>query len=102
METITTRVPKDVLEEIKKIEKEEKADRAEVVRRLLADAVQRWRVKRAVEMIRDGQVTIRSAARTAGLSYLQMMEEMEKAGITLDYRDSDLREDLERIMKGKS
>ncbi len=102
LETVTTRVPEDILQEIKRIEREEKADRAEVVRRLLADAIKRWRVRRALEMLRDGEASIRSAAKSASLSYVQMMEEMERAGISVDYRSSDLREDLERIVRSKS
>ncbi len=101
LETITTRVPKDLLQEIKRIEREEKADRAEVVRRLLAEAVQSWRVRKAVEMLREGRCSIRSAAKRAGLSYIQMMEEMEKSGIPIDYRDS-VRDDLERMIKNKT
>jgi predicted HTH domain antitoxin len=62
------------------IESEEKAERAEVIRRLLEDAIKRWKLKKALDYLREGRMTLRSAAKLAGLTYIEMMDEAEKAG----------------------
>ena len=99
LQTITTRVSDEVFQDIKKIGSEEKAERAEVIRRLLAEAIKIWKLKRALDTVRQGKMTLRSAARLAGLTYIEMMDEVEKAGIPVDYTLADLQIDLEAIKK---
>ena len=99
MQTITTRVPDEIYQDIKKIESEEKTERAEVIRRLLAEAIKRWKLKRALDTLREGKLTMRSAAKLAGLTYIEMMDEVEKAGIPINYTISDLQLDLEAFKK---
>jgi len=99
LQTITTRVLEEMYGDIKKIEREEKAERAEVIRRLLAEAIKSWRLKRALDVLRKGKMTLRSAAKLAGLTYIEMLDEVERAGIPLDYTVSDLQLDLEAVEK---
>lgn len=99
LQTITTRVPDEIYQDIKKIEGEEKAERAEVIRRLLAEAIKRRKLKRALETLREGKMTLRSAAKLAGLTYIEMMDEVEKAGIPVDYTVANLRIELDAIKK---
>lgn len=99
LETITTRVPDEIYRDIKRIEEEEKAERAEVIRRLLSDAIRRWKLKRALEMLREGKATFREAAKFAGIRYLELLDAAEAAGIPIDYGLSDLALDLEALKK---
>lgn len=101
MKTVTARVPKELLQDIKEIEREEKTERAEVVRRLLDDAAKRWKLKKALDKLREGNITLRTAAKIAGLSYLEMLDEAERAGITIGYDLSNLQADLEMLKKEK-
>ena len=101
LQTITTRVPEEMYQDIKKIESEEKTERAEVIRRLLAEAIKGWKLKRALDTLREGKLTLRSAAKLAGLTYIEMMHEVEKAGIPIDYTVADLQLDLEIVKKEK-
>ncbi|KXB03494.1 hypothetical protein AKJ48_03825 [candidate division MSBL1 archaeon SCGC-AAA261O19] len=100
METITARIPKDLLQDLKEIESEEKTERAEVIRKLLDGAVKEWKVKKALEKLRDGKVTFRTAAKLAGLTYVQMLDQAEQANIPLEYSMKDLEADLVKL-KGK-
>lgn len=101
LETITTRVPDEIYQDIKRIEEEEKAERAEVIRRLLSDAIKRWKLERALDMLREGRATLRTAAKFAGLTYIEMLDAAEAVGIPIDYTHSDLKLDLEAIKKEK-
>lgn len=101
METITARVPDEIYQDIKRIEEEEKTERAEVIRRLLSDAIKRWKLKKALDMLRDGKATLRTAAKHAGLTYIEMLDEAEAIGIPIGYTPSDLKLDLEAVKKEK-
>jgi predicted HTH domain antitoxin len=55
--------------------------------------------KEALEYLREGRMTLMSAAKLAGLTYLDMLDEAEKAGIFLNYTAADLQLDLKAIKK---
>lgn len=76
MEVLTTRIPADLLRAIREIEKDERSERAEVVRRLLDKAVHEWNIGKALKMVSDGRWTIRHAAKFAGLTYHEIIEKM--------------------------
>lgn len=65
----------------------------------MAEAIKRWKLKRALDTLREGKITLRSAAKLAGLTYIEMMDEVEKAGIPADYSIADLQLDLETVKK---
>jgi predicted HTH domain antitoxin len=92
MKVLTTRVEDELMKDIELIERDEKADRAEVTRRLLARAVKDWKLKKAMEKVSEGTWTIRRAARFAGITYYGMIEEMAKQGVDSGPALTDLRE----------
>ena len=96
MEVLTTRIPDDLLKAIQEIEKDERAERAEVVRRLLDRAVHEWRTSKALRMIQEGRWTIRRAASFAGLRYHEMLDKMAEMGIDSGPTLKELREGLDR------
>ncbi|KXB01993.1 hypothetical protein AKJ44_01645 [candidate division MSBL1 archaeon SCGC-AAA261F17] len=94
---IATRVDKDLLAQIKEIEREMKADRAEVIRRLLDEGIKKRQLDKAVTMLRDGKVTVSKAAEIAGVSIWEMMEVMREKQIPVPYDEEDLRKSLKWI-----
>lgn len=97
MKTITTRIPEEEEEELKKIEEEEGAKRSEVLRRLIERSIKDWKREKALEMLKDREVTLRKAAELAGVSYLKMWEMASEQGLGSGYGLDELERDLERI-----
>jgi predicted HTH domain antitoxin len=93
-EIISTRIPDDIAKDLKEIEKEEKTDRATLVRKLLARAIEQWKVERALRLYREGKVTLWRAARLGGITLREMMELAAKQGIQFKYTSKDLEEDI--------
>ncbi len=94
---VATRVGGDLLAHIKEIEKETRADRAEVIRRLLDEGVKQYRLKKAVALLREGKVTVSRAAEIAGTSVWDMLEVMHVKRIHIPYTAEDLRKGLELV-----
>jgi predicted HTH domain antitoxin len=94
---IATRVNEDMMAQIKEIERETQADRAEVIRRLLDEGVKQYRLKKAVALLRDGKVTVSRAAEIAGLSVWDIVEVMHAKRIPIQYTADDLRKSLELV-----
>jgi len=97
-EIISTRIPDEVARDLKEIEKEEKTDRATLVRKLLARAIEQWKMDRALRLYREGKVTLWRAARLAGITLREMMELATKQGIQFKYTTKDLEEDIEAAL----
>lgn len=97
--TITTRVPKEVEKQIRNISREENLDKSAVIRRLLAEGIKEWRIKRALRLYRDGKITLGKAARMADTSLRQMMKLASDRAIPFQYTLEDLQEDYEAAMR---
>jgi len=97
-EIISTRIPDDIARDLKEIEKEEQTDRATVVRKLLARAIEQWKMERALRLYREGKVTLWRAARLGGITLREMMELAAKQGIQFKYTSKDLEEDIKAAL----
>ena len=73
MEPVTTRIPESDEEALSELEEELTADRSEVLRRLIRDGLAEWRTEKALEQLRDHDVTLRRAAEIADVSYVEML-----------------------------
>ena len=93
MPVITARIPDDLLRDLEMIEKEEQSDRAETIRKLVAKAIREWKLKKSLEMLKEHKISYRKAAKTAGVSYVEMLRCAAEAGIDIGYSLEDLRKD---------
>jgi len=96
MKAITTRIEDKYFEDLKRIEKEEQTERAEVMRKLLASAIKEWKTKKALELLKEHKITIRKAVKLTGASYIEMLDLASKADINIGYSAKELRKDLEK------
>lgn len=97
MKTVTTRIPADDEEALSELEAELHADRSEVLRRLIREGLEDWRRERALEQLRDHEVTVRTAAEQAGLEYVELLSLAADEGIDVGYSLDDLERDLDRV-----
>lgn len=94
MKVITARIAEEHFRDLKLIEREEQADRAEVIRRLLADAIKRWKTKKALDLLREHKITLRKAASIAGVSYVEMLDLASEYKIDIGYALEELEKDV--------
>lgn len=97
MKTVTTRIPEDDEEALAKLEEELSADRSEVLRRLIRQGLADWRKERALDQLRNHNVTVRRAANLADVSYVEMLSLAADEGIDIGYSTDDLERDLTRL-----
>ena len=97
MKTVTTRIPEDDEEALAELEEVMSADRSEVLRRLIRQGLDDWRREQALEQLREHDVTLRTAAARAGISYVEMLTLAAEEGIDVGYTTDDLERDLDRL-----
>jgi len=96
MKVITVRIEDKYLEDLKRIETEEHADRAEVMRKLMASSIKEWKIKKALQLLKEQKVTIRKAAALAEVSYAEMLDLSSRLDINIGYGLEELRRDTKR------
>jgi len=87
---LTTRVDDQTIRDLDAIAADERADRSEVARKLLDRSIRDWKLEKALKMISSSAWTVRRAAKFAGLSYYQMIEEMSARDVDSGPRPEDL------------
>ena len=74
-----------------------RANRSEVLRRLIGDGLAKWRKEWALERLEDHEITLRKAAEFADVEYVEILSLANEAGIEVGYTSEDLDRDLERV-----
>lgn len=97
MKTVTTRIPEDDEAALSELEAELTADRSEVLRRLIRDGLTNWRKQKALEELRNHEITLRRAAEIADVTYVEMVSLAAEEGIDTGYTTDELERDLGRI-----
>lgn len=95
--TLTARISDELAAEITRISKEEHLDKSAVARRLLEDAVARYRVDQAVEGYEQGRLSLRSAAKIADLPLWSFLDELGDRDVALNYDVTELEQDFEAL-----
>lgn len=97
MKTVTTRISDEDEEALTELEEEMRADRSEVLRRLIQQGLSDWRREKALDQLRDHSITIRKAAELADVSYAEMLTLAVEEGMDIRYTVDELERDLGRI-----
>jgi predicted HTH domain antitoxin len=96
MGTIAVRVDKRVEEAISRIMKEEGLDKSSTVRKLLERGINQWKIEKALERLRNGEVTLWKAAEMAGVSLYEMIEIVREKKIDyIHISPEELEEEME-------
>ncbi|MEM1985985.1 MAG: UPF0175 family protein [Nitrososphaeria archaeon] len=96
-EVVSARLPKEKVRFIEKIAEEEKVDKSTILERALEHYIREWRVEKAVELYKDGAVTLSRAAEIADVSVWEMIDLLAQKKIVLQYDVEDFLEDLKAL-----
>jgi len=81
LKPLAVRIPEEIEKEILEIIKQEKLDKATVVRNLLEMGIVEWRKQTALEFLREGKVTFAKAAEVAKLSLWEFADLVKQRNV---------------------
>src|SRR3989338_6985286 len=96
-ETITTRLPKELLGEIEKASKLERLGKSEVLRRLLADGLGQWRIRKALQLYAEKALSFGQAARFAKVSVWRFTDLLKEHQVPLQLNREELEQEFRSI-----
>ena len=91
---------KDRVKLIEEIAHEEKVDKSTILDRALERYTREWFLKKALELYRNGRITLSRAAEIAGLSIWEIIDALEKRKIVIQYDAEDFEEDVKTLGRG--
>ncbi len=97
MPTVSVRIDNHIIKDIELLMKDYKADRSEVVRRLLDRGLRQAKLEKVLELLREHKISMGKAARLADVTLYEMIELCKKHEIHIGYTRDDLKRDLERF-----
>ena len=101
-EVISARLPRERVELIEEIAREEKVDKSTILNRALEHYALEWKLRKAVESYREGAVTLSRAAEMAGVSVWEMVDILAQRKVPSQYEIEDLEEDLKASVRGEN
>ena len=99
-QVISARLPKDRIRLVEEIAHEEKVDKSTILDRALEQYTREWTLKKALELYRNGTITLSRAAEIARLSIWEIIDALEKRKIVLQYDAEDIEEDMKTLGRG--
>lgn len=92
--TLTTRISDKLEEEVEEISKEESLDKSTTARKLLKKSVEEYKLDKALEKYKKGEISLGKAAELAGVSIRKILFEIKKRDIHFHYSKESLNEDF--------
>ena len=96
-QSITSRLPDDLVKEIEKISKVEQLDKSSVIRRLLSKAIAQWNLEKALDEYQKGEISLGRAIEMAKVSIWAFMKKLSERKIPLNYSVEDFEDDLKFV-----
>ncbi len=96
-EQVNLRLEEDLLADLEHVAEEEALDRGTVIRRLLRDSVQRWRIEQALREYQRGHLSMERAAEEAHVSLWELMDKLHRERIPHSMTADDVSESLREL-----
>lgn len=94
-ETVSGRLPPDLLRELDRLGRLSGKSRSEILRDVVRRGVAAERLERALDAYRRREVSLGRASEMAGVPLTVFLDDLRRAGILRDYDTEELRRDLE-------
>ncbi len=96
--TISVRLDEKTQKELLKVERIWKADRSEVIRRLLYNALREWKIQNSLELLSQRKISLGKAAEESEISIWEMLDVIKERNIDwTDYSEESLEKDLKML-----
>lgn len=94
---LNLRVPETIVQGLDEIASKEQIDRTTLARKMLTEAIQRWKKDDAIAACQRGEITKARAAELAGMSVYDVIDEVRRRGAPPSYTLDELSQDLKLL-----
>lgn len=92
-------LPDELKEEIDKLREIYKEDQSSYIRKLLWKSIAQEKLEYALKEYLNDKISMGKASEIAGISIWEMLDELKKRNITLNYKIAEAELEIEKILK---
>ena len=92
-------IPDDLKEEIDKLRELNKEDQSSFIRKLLWKSIAQEKLEFALKEYLKDKISLGKASKIAGISIWEMLDELKKRNVTLNYKMAEAELEIEKILK---
>jgi len=92
-------IPEELKKEIDNLKEMYKEDQSSLIRRLLWRSINEEKTDFAIKEYLNEKISMGKAAKIAGISIWEMLDELKKRNITLKYKISEAQSEIENLLK---
>ncbi len=96
-ETIAARLPESMVQELESAAEEWKEEKSAIIRQALELGLRQFALDKALELYRDGKVTLWKAASLSKLTLWEFLEEVKRRKISLPYSLEEAKKDVRDV-----
>lgn len=96
-ETVTTRLPEDLVRQLEEVSQTEHTGKSEVLRKLLAEGLEHWRIRRALELYQRRLFSFGQASRFARVSVWKFSDLLKEHQVHLQFDREELEQELRSV-----
>lgn len=100
METVSSRVEREIVEELEKISKKRGVDRSVVIREMLREGVREFKLREALELLRERKITVWRAAEIAGVTYREILDGLRRYNIPFPVTLEEIKREIKETIGG--
>ncbi len=97
METISSRVEREILEELEKISKKRGVDRSVIIREMLKEGIREFKLREALELLRERKITVWRAAEMADVTYREILDCLKQYNIPFPVTLEEIKSEIKEI-----
>jgi len=92
-------LPEDLKKEIDKLREFNKEDQSTFIRKLLWKSIAQEKLEYAINEYLNDKISIGKASEIAGISIWEMLDELNRRNVTLNYKISEAELEIERLLQ---
>jgi metal-responsive CopG/Arc/MetJ family transcriptional regulator len=97
MKRVSLRVEREILEELERISKKRDVNRSVVIREMLLEGIREYKLREALELLRERKITVWRAAEMVGVTYREILDKMKQHNIPFPLTLDEIKREIKEI-----
>ena len=97
MKKVSSKVERKIIEELDRISKKRGVHRSVIIREMLSEGIREYKLKKALELLRERKITVWRAAEMAGVTYVEILDGLRRYNIPFPVTLEEIKREIEEI-----
>nr|MDO8083107.1 UPF0175 family protein [Candidatus Freyarchaeota archaeon] len=97
MKKVSSKVERKIIEELNRISKKRGVHKSVIIREMLSEGIREYKLKEALELLRERKITIWRAAEMASVTYMEILDGLRQYNIPFPVTLEEIKREIKEI-----